>query len=100
MDDIDEALARLARAPIPAALDGLEAHVLARIATPPASRAGFGVGAIMVAADTACMSSAFFSMVMLTASDCVALASVVAVWMMLLARETSMAELRAGTGDR
>jgi hypothetical protein len=50
MDDIDEALARLARAPIPAALDGLEAHVLARIATPPASRAGFGVGAIMVAA--------------------------------------------------
>lgn len=50
MDDIDEALARLARAPIPAALDGLEAHVLARIATPPASRAGFSVGAIMVAA--------------------------------------------------
>lgn len=50
MDDIDEALARLARAPVPTALDGLEARVLAQIATPPASRAGLGMSAIMVAA--------------------------------------------------
>jgi len=50
MDDIDEALTRLARAPVPAAFDGLEARVLARIATPPPSRAGLGMGAIMVAA--------------------------------------------------
>lgn len=50
MDDIDEALTRLARAPVPAALDGLEARVLARIATPPASRAGLGVGAVAIAA--------------------------------------------------
>lgn len=50
MDDIDEALTRLARAPVPAALDGLEARVLARIATPRSSRAGIGIGAITLSA--------------------------------------------------
>ena len=50
MDNLDKALTRLARAPVPAALDGLEARVLARIATPPTSRAGLGMGAIMVGA--------------------------------------------------
>lgn len=50
MDDIDEALTRLARAPVPAALDGLEARVLARIATPRASRVGIGMGAITIGA--------------------------------------------------
>ena len=50
MDDIDEALTRLARAPIPVALDGLEARVLAQIATPRTPRAGLGIGAITVAA--------------------------------------------------
>ena len=49
MDDIDEALTRLARAPVPA-LDGIEARVLAQIGMPRASRGGFGVGAITVAA--------------------------------------------------
>lgn len=45
MDDLDEALARLAGAPAPAALDGIEARVLARIgARPTVARAGFGVG--------------------------------------------------------
>lgn len=50
MDDLDEALIRLARAPVPAALDGLEARVLARIATPRATQAGIGIGAITIAA--------------------------------------------------
>lgn len=50
MDDIDEALTRLARAPVTVALDGMEARVLARIAAPPATRAGLGIGAITVAA--------------------------------------------------
>lgn len=49
MDDLDEALTRLARAPVPA-LDGLEMSVLARIAAPRATQAGIGIGAIMVAA--------------------------------------------------
>lgn len=50
MNDIDEALTRLARAPVPAALDGLEARVLARIATPLPSRAGLGVSAVAIVA--------------------------------------------------
>lgn len=50
MNDIDEALTRLARAPVPAALDGLEARVLARIATPRAAQTGLGIGAITIAA--------------------------------------------------
>ncbi|QQV78822.1 hypothetical protein H5J25_03875 [Sphingomonas aliaeris] len=49
MNDLDEALTRLARAPVPE-LDGLEARVLAQIATPRATQAGLGIGAIMVAA--------------------------------------------------
>jgi hypothetical protein len=50
MDDIDEALTKLARAPLPAVLDGLEARVLAQIATPRAAPISFGVGAVAVAA--------------------------------------------------
>ncbi len=45
MDDLDRALARLAGAPAPAALDELEARVLARIGTrPTVVRAKFGIG--------------------------------------------------------
>ncbi|WP_375292532.1 hypothetical protein [Sphingomonas melonis] len=45
MDDLDRALARLAGAPVPAALDRIEARVLARIGARPAvARAGFGIG--------------------------------------------------------
>ena len=51
MDDLDRALARLADAPAPAALDGIEARVLARIDTRPIVRqAGLGLGVVMVAA--------------------------------------------------
>jgi hypothetical protein len=50
MDDLDEVLMRLAHAPVPASLDGLEARVLARIAARPAARAGMGVGAMTIAA--------------------------------------------------
>lgn len=50
MNEIDEALARLARAPVPSALDGLEARVLARITTPRAAQAGMGVGLVAIAA--------------------------------------------------
>ncbi len=49
MNDLDDALTRLALAPVPA-LDGLEARVLARIATPRAAQAGIGIGAITIAA--------------------------------------------------
>lgn len=52
MNDLDDMLARLARAPAPQALDGLEERVLAQIAMPRASRAGLGVGAITIAALT------------------------------------------------
>ena len=46
MDDLDGALARLARAPAPAALDDIEARVLARIGTRPiVTGAGLGIGA-------------------------------------------------------
>ncbi|WP_298092199.1 hypothetical protein [uncultured Sphingomonas sp.] len=51
MDDLDRALARLADAPAPAALDGMEARVLARIGTRPVVRqAGLGLGVVTVAA--------------------------------------------------
>jgi hypothetical protein len=51
MDDLDRALARLAGAPVPAALDDVEARVLARIGTRPVVRqAGLGIGAVTVAA--------------------------------------------------
>lgn len=47
MSDLDRMLARLADAPVPAALDGIEARVLARIGARPAVRtAGFGVGVL------------------------------------------------------
>lgn len=60
MDDIDEALTRLARAPVTVALDGMEARVFARIAAPRATRAGLGIGAITVAALTIGMIGAGF----------------------------------------
>ena len=51
MDDLDRALARLAGAPVPAALDGIEAQVLARISARPVARlTGLGVGVVTVAA--------------------------------------------------
>lgn len=51
MDDIDSALARLADAPVPPALEGLEARVLARISTRPQVRgAGIGIGVVTIAA--------------------------------------------------
>ncbi|KQM67979.1 hypothetical protein ASE75_03680 [Sphingomonas sp. Leaf17] len=51
MNDLDGALARLASAPVPAALDGIEGPVLARIGARPAARlTGVGVGAMTVAA--------------------------------------------------
>ena len=50
MDDLDRALARLAGAPVPAALDDVEARVLARIGTRPVVRqSGLGIGAVTVA---------------------------------------------------
>ena len=50
MDNLDAALARLAHAPLPPALDNLEALVLARIAAQPAVRTRFGFGAASVGA--------------------------------------------------
>ena len=51
MDELDRALARLAGAPAPAALDGIEHQVLARIGARPTARgAGIGLGAVMVTA--------------------------------------------------
>jgi hypothetical protein len=51
MDDLDRALARLAGAPVPAALEGIEAQVLARIGSRPvARRAGLGIGVVTIAA--------------------------------------------------
>lgn len=50
MEDLDALLGRLARAPAPASLDGLEAQVLARIAMPPVVRVGIGMSALAVAA--------------------------------------------------
>lgn len=51
MDDLDRTLARLASAPVPAALDGIEAQVLTRIGARPVARlTGLGVGMVTVAA--------------------------------------------------
>jgi hypothetical protein len=50
MEDLDALLGRLARAPAPASLDGLEAQVLARIAMPTVVRVGIGMSALAVAA--------------------------------------------------
>lgn len=51
MDDLDRVLARLAGAPVPDALDGIENQVLARIGSRPAVRgAGFGIGVVTIAA--------------------------------------------------
>lgn len=50
MDDLDAVLIRLAQAPVPASLAGIEGRVLARIAAPPAVRVGMGVGAMAIGA--------------------------------------------------
>ena len=51
MDDLDGALARLAGAPVPVALDGMEARVFARIGARQSARgAGVGIGAVTIAA--------------------------------------------------
>ena len=51
MDDLDRALARLAGAPVPDALDGIENQVLARIGSRPAVRgAGICIGVVTIAA--------------------------------------------------
>ena len=51
MDDLDRALARLAGAPAPAALDGMEARVLARIdRKPTANRPLLGMAIVTIAA--------------------------------------------------
>ena len=49
MDNLDAVLMRLAQAPVPASLDGIEARVLARIAARPAVRVGMGVGTVTIA---------------------------------------------------
>ena len=48
MHDLDAALARLAHARTPLALDTLEARVLAHIAAQPTVRSGLGLGALAV----------------------------------------------------
>jgi hypothetical protein len=52
MDDLDRALAKLAGAPVPLALDDIESRVLARIGAQPvvARRAGLGIGVMTVVA--------------------------------------------------
>ena len=51
MNDLDRALTRLADAPLPVALDGLDARVLARVGTgASARRAGLGFGVVITAA--------------------------------------------------
>lgn len=49
MNDLDALLSKLAMAPEPAGLDGMEARVLARIAAQPMARVGMGVGVMTVA---------------------------------------------------
>lgn len=50
MDDLDALLTRLAQAPVPTSLDGMEARIFARIAARPArARIGIGSAAIAVA---------------------------------------------------
>ena len=47
MDDLDKALAKLAGAPVPAALDDIEAGVLARVRRRPTFReTGLGIGVV------------------------------------------------------
>lgn len=68
MHELDRTLARLAHAPVPAALDTIDARVLARIASRPAVRqAGLGIGVLttlaalaigMVGADLSVVASA------------------------------------------
>lgn len=48
MDDIDSLLARLAHAPTPVTLDGLEARVLDRLSASPTSRMGVGIGVFAI----------------------------------------------------
>jgi len=50
MNNLDAVLMRLAHAPVPESLDGIEARVLARISAGPAARVGIGVGAMTIAA--------------------------------------------------
>lgn len=50
MDNLDAALTTLARAPVPASLDGIEAKVLARIAARPTIRVSMSSGVIAIAA--------------------------------------------------
>ena len=51
MDELDRALARLAGAPAPAELEGIETQVLARIGSRPVMRqAGIGLGVVTAAA--------------------------------------------------
>ncbi|MBW6525712.1 hypothetical protein KZ813_02535 [Sphingomonas sp. RHCKR7] len=51
MDDLDRALARLAGAPVPTALEGIEEQVLVRISARPVVRqAGLGLGVVTMAA--------------------------------------------------
>lgn len=50
MEDLDALLGQLARAPIPASLDGLEALVLSRIEVPTVVRVGIAGSALVVAA--------------------------------------------------
>jgi hypothetical protein len=49
MNDLDAMLTKLAMAPVPDDLDGMEAKVLARIAARPLARIGMGVGAMTIA---------------------------------------------------
>ncbi len=50
MDELDITLIRLARAPVAAGLDGMEAKVFARIGARPRVDAGIGLGAMTTAA--------------------------------------------------
>ncbi len=50
MDNLDALLMRLANAPVPASLDGIEARVLARISARSVTRVGIGIGAMTIAA--------------------------------------------------
>jgi len=50
MNDLDAVLMRLAHAPVPTGLDGIEARVLARIGARPAVRTGMGISVVTIAA--------------------------------------------------
>ena len=50
MNDLDMMLMRLASAPVPDGLEGMEARVLARITARPSARIGVGFGATTIAA--------------------------------------------------